>query len=217
MVRYLMNIKQQGLLLKIGGGNDQEWPERVLEPMRDFDRTMLEFFKDNVAICLSSLIVLGVGLCRATGRVCTPEEHSTFFKENIDVVTTLASHTRHQLKQSARRSVFPYDYGYKILPGDAEMTQGNYLVAKMIGDGKYRAQWTHPEVAEGNRQHPGHCPGSDNNKLKPRTVEDLAGVTVSLGQQGLGGLITDEGVTSAQLVLSRLLPTAQRTVYTYSV
>jgi hypothetical protein len=192
------------------GGESPEWLSAGFEESQDFVYAITEGFSDNVAACLDVLVAMGVGLCIAKGRACGADEISEFVAENSDAAIVPASATRKL--RNGPQAALPYGYGMSILRGDEAMI-GKQCVRAIKEDGKYRAQWVHPTLNRGNRAHPGHCPASAYNRLRPRTGEELTAAKASLAQVGLEGVIVHDTVNSAHLVLGRALPVAQTTTF----
>lgn len=193
------------------GGGTLEEAKKAWEQAKDFNYTMLSVLGDSVAVSLDVLVAMGAGLCREKRRACSPEEHSEFLIENIDVVTALSSATRNQRK--GLQVALPYGYGYRVLRGDAGMIRQPYIRAIKKEDGKYRAQWRHPSLRHGSWPRPGHCPASDYNRLRPRTDQELSAITESLASIGLSKLVVDDSVTLTHLLVGKALRVAQGSAY----
>lgn len=194
------------------GPASREHLEELREQTKDFNNVMLDGFSNNVSTALDVLVAFGASLCIAKQRPCRAEELGEYAIDNIEAATALTSATREQL--TGVGAALPATYR-SVLQGDTETAGQRYVTAiedkdKACG---YRAQWCHPSLRNGKWKHPGYCPASDYNSLRPRTDEEATAAEASLGLVGLSGLIADGSVTAGQLVIAKTLRVARETIF----
>jgi hypothetical protein len=189
---------------------DRERLKREWEQSRDFDFDILSLVADNVAGSFDLSVAMGMSLFRAKGRVCSGEELSRYFADNLETAASLASVNRNKLINPP--IVLPYHFGYRVISGDAELAKSHYIHAEELGSG-YKARWCHRSLQESDWPSPGHCPGSNYNGLRPRTEAELTSIQTSLAFVGLGRLVEGGTITSGQLMLSDAFKIAQTSLY----
>jgi hypothetical protein len=192
------------------GSYSPEDLKKAQEQSGDFNYTMVALFGDNVAGSIDLLVALGASLCIAKQRVCSAEEHTEFFKDNVDVITRLTSVNRNL--RSGSRPVLPLGCGYRILQGEEAALKQRHIRADKENS-RWRAHWYHPSLRRRNWPRPGHCPASDYNQLRPRTEEEFSALQSSLASLGLSNLINGESITTAQLVIAKTHKVAKATIY----
>jgi hypothetical protein len=214
----------QGALSQI---HDAYWRERLAyeeaegndtDALADFKQALTDGIYSNAVTVLSDgldaaqdvLVAMSAGLCVAKRRACSAAELSDFIIDNIDVATAVASLTRAHLGGSGRLAL-PYRYGYEVLRGNKIMLEKPYLTA-IKEKRKWQAYWTHPALRDGSLDHPGHCPASDYNQLRPRTEKELSAIRAALAVVELEHLVQGECITSGRLLLPRALEAGQTSI-----
>jgi hypothetical protein len=180
--------------------------ERERERSKEYSYAVLSLLADNMSVGLDVYVAMGASLCYAKRQVCSSDELGEYFADNIDTATALTSVKR------GPGGVLPFHYASRVIARDSKLANQPYIVADKEGN-KYQARWRGPSLRGGKQKHPGHCPASDYNRLRPRTDTELSAVTASLASIGLEKLIIDGTITTAQLLLSKSFEGVKATVY----